>query len=172
MADPIAVITLVRPPATAFATLGNIVGGSTPAENVPMYEFDPDTTEFLDFYGQLSSDYSGRGVTVAFKFSMQTDHDEATKEVRWEAAFRRITNDSENITASHTYVSNGVSAAVPSAVGECSFDEIDFDEGADMDSMAAGDPFIMRMHRDHDHADDDASDDAFLWHWSVMIKER
>lgn len=151
------------PPGTVYATQDHIVGASTPAESVPVLDFDASATEYIDFYGILPNHYGGGGLTLTVVFSMSSDHDEGASQVRWEAAFRRLEDDAEDIdTTAHTYDYNGVSAVVPSAVGEVAYDAITFTDGADMDSLAAGEAFILRVKRTHDHADDDATGDAEL----------
>jgi len=159
-------------PATIFATLDTITGGnSTAAELTTVLDFAADASEYADFKIALFPSYSGGGLTVTIIFSMTSDATEATSGVRWEVAFRRINDDAEEIdaTTDHTYAFNGVTAMVPSEIGEVSYDDITFTDGADMDSLAAGEMAILRIYRDHDHADDDASGDAELH--MIIVKE-
>jgi len=158
------------PPATLFATFDTIPGGSTPAEAVSVLDFDPDASEYMDFKFALPAGYADGGLTVTFIFSMTSDHDEGTPhKVRWEAGIARIADDVLDMNSDQAYAYNGVSAIVPSVVGEVSYDDITFTDGADMDSLAAGEMAILRVYRDHDHADDNATGDAELQ--MITIKE-
>jgi len=157
-------------PAASFATLDTITGGSTPAETIPVLDFDADTSEYIDFKIILPAGYASGGLTVTVIFSMTSDHDEGTPhKVRWEVAFARISDDDLDMNGDQAYDFNGVSAIVPSVVGEVSYDNITFTNGADMDSLAAGEMAILRIYRDHDHADDNATGDAELQ--MIQIKE-
>ena len=150
-------------PAANFATLDTIVGGSTPAEAITVLDFDADASEYMDFKIILPDGYEGGGLDVVIISSMTSDHDEGTPhKVRWEVAFAAITDDNLDINADQAYDFNGTSAIVPSEVGEVSYDHILFSNGADMDSLAAGGMAILRIYRDHDHADDNATGDAEL----------
>jgi len=157
-------------PASNFATQDTIAGGSTPNEVVSVLDFDADASEYADFKFVLPSGYAGGGLTVTVIFSMTSDHDEGTPhKVRWEIGFARIDNDGIAISGDHAYDTNGVSAIVPSVVSEVSYDDITFTDGADMDSLAAGEMAILRIYRDHDHADDNATGDAELQ--MIQIRE-
>jgi len=158
------------PPATNFATFDIIAGGSTPAESIIVLDFDADSSEYMDFKFALPTNYDGGGLDVCIIFSMTSDHDEGTPhKVRWEAAIAAITNDNVDMNSDQAYDFNGTSATVPSEVGEVSYDHILFTDGADMDSLAAGSMAILRIYRDHDHADDNATGDAELQ--MISIKE-
>ncbi len=157
-------------PATSFATLDTITGGSTPAEVISVLDFDADASEYMDFKFALPAGYAGNGLDVTIIFSMTSDHDEGTPhKVRWEAAFAAITDDNLDMNTDQAYDFNGISATVPSVVGEVSYDHILFSDGADMDSLAAANMAILRIYRDHDHGDDNATGDAELQ--MISIKE-
>ena len=158
------------PPATSFATLDTIAGGSTPAEAITVLDFDPDASEYMDFKFVLPDGYEDGGLTLAVIYSMTSDHDEGTPhKVRWEIGLARIADDALDMNSDQAYAFNGVSDTVPSVVGEVSYAAITFTDGADMDSLAAGEMAILRVYRDHDHADDNATGDAELQ--LIKIKE-
>lgn len=148
------------PPATSYAQQDAIAGTSTPAESIPVLAFDSAASEHIDFRGKLPQHYAGGGLTLVLCYSAGT----TTGGVRWEAGFRAFEDDAEDLdTTAHTYDTNGVSdTTLPSAVGEVNYVNITFTDGADMDSVGAGDEFILRVYRDHDHADDTAASDLFL----------
>ena len=134
------------PTATLYATLDVVVGASTPVENIPVLDFDDTTQEYTDFYCVMPEHYGGGGITITVMFSAAQA---ATDVVAWQAAFRRVADDAEDLdTTAHTYVYNEVIATAPSVVGEVAYDNITFTDGADMDSVVAGDYFILRVTRD------------------------
>lgn len=134
------------PPATAYATLDTITGTSTPAEAIPVLDFDDTTQEYIDFYCVLPGNYAGGGLTVIIGYSAA---EAATDVIDWEAAIRRIADDAEDLdTTAHTYDYNGTVDTAPSAIGEVAYASITFTNGADMDSLAAGEYFILRITRD------------------------
>lgn len=147
-------------PATLAAQLDSIAGTSTPAETIPVLAFDSATTEYADFRCKMPQHYAGGGVTVVICSGAGT----ATGGVTWEVAFRSIEDDTEDLdTTAHTYDYNTVDVTtLASVVGEVTYDNITFTNGADMDSVGAGDEFVLRIRRKHDDADDTAAADAFL----------
>jgi hypothetical protein len=161
MASGDAVVQLLRfmPPGSDQATLDTRPGGSTPTEQVIVHDFDASASEYLDFLCKLEG-YSGGGLTFTVFYSMSSA---TSNQVRWEMAIRRIADDAEDIDSSHSYAFNGVSDTVPSASGEISMPTIAFTDGSDMDSWSEGELAIVRIYRDHDHADDTATGDAELW---------
>jgi hypothetical protein len=114
----------------------------------------------------LSPQYGGGGLTVRIRWSATSATSNA---VRWEAAFRRIDDDAEDVDTSHTYDYNGVTATTASASGEVDYTTITFTAGADMDSLAAGESFVLRLRRKADDAADTMTGDAELH--AVMVTE-
>lgn len=133
------------PPATLGATFDTIAGTSTPAEAVPVLDFDDTTVEYADFYGVMPRNYAGGGLTLTIVWSAAA----ATNKGIWSAAFRRVEDDGEDLdTTAFTYDYNTTGDIDPaSVVGEVAYDTITFTDGADMDSVAVGDYFILRVKR-------------------------
>lgn len=149
-------------PATAYAQFATITGGATPTETVPVLDFDTTTQEYADFPCVMPAHYDGGGVTLTFIWAATSA---TSGEVVWAAAFRHIPDDAEDIdTTAHSYDYNsiGAGATAPSAVGELGYDNLTFTDGADIDSVAAGGAFILRVSRDTADADDDMAGDARL----------
>lgn len=163
--DVVGIIHALMPPAANGATPDNRAGGSTPAENVPVWDFDAASDEHLDYYGVLEG-YDGGGLTVKLKWAASSATGGSTV---WDAAIRRIADDAEDIDGAHTYVFNSVTATAPSAAGELGYDTITFTDGADMDSLADGEAFILRIRRDADNGSDNMTGDAELF--SVTVTE-
>jgi len=157
--DPVVQVIRVVPPAANAATVDWRAGGSTPAENFEVYDFDDGTDEFIDFLCKLEG-YGGSGLTCTLTWSATTA---TTGNVVWGLAVRRIQDDAEDVDTSHTYVYNTVTDAAPSASGEVVYPTIAFTDGADMDSWAEGELAIVRVTRDADNGSDTLSGDAEFW---------
>jgi len=146
--DTLIIVTPMQsvPPATIFATLDTVTGTSTPVEAIPVLDFDDTTQEYIDFYLFMPRHYGGNGIDIEIVFSAA---ETSTDVVAWQAAFRRIEDDTDDLdTTAHTYVFNEVIATAPSVVGEVAYDVITFTDGTDMDSVTAGDYFVLRVSRD------------------------
>lgn len=147
------------PPATSYATPDSRAGGSTPAENWPVWDFDDTSIEYMDFRCRLEG-YQGGGLTFTLPWSATSATSGA---VVWGAAIRRIQDDAEDLDASHTYDFNNASAdTCASASGELSYPTITFTDGADMDSLADGEEFMLRIRRDPTDGGDNMVGDAEL----------
>lgn len=146
------------PPATTYATFDVRAGGSTPAESLAVYDFDPDAIEYMDFKVALKG-YDSGGLTFRLAWASTS----ATSGVcRWGAALRRFADDAEDIDTSQTYDFNDVDCTAASASGEIVYDNITFTNGADMDSWADGEFAILRIRRNATHANDTMTGDAEL----------
>lgn len=147
-------------PTTVGAPIGQISGGSSPVEGIPYFSFVNGTITYRDFYCRLI-DYSGGGLTLNFEV-LRTSATAALRYV-FEAAIRRINTGTEDITASHTYDYNAVTITIPAgppAAGIPMLGTITFTDGADMDSLANNEAFILRFRRNATTANDDATDTA------------
>jgi hypothetical protein len=147
------------PTATAYAAHAIFAGAATPAEGVPVLAFDSATDESVDFVCVMPRHYGGGGVTLTLYWaSTQTSN-----ACVWGAAFRAVPDDAEDVnTTAHSYDFNSVTATTASAAGEFAYDAITFTDGADMDSVAAGEMFILRIRRDADNGSDNLTGDAYL----------
>lgn len=152
------------PPATLYATMDTRAGGSTPNESDPVADFDDSTIEYTDCYLEFPRNYAGGGVTLTLKWMATTA---TTGDVVWGAAFRRIADDAEDIDASHAYDYNDVTATTASATGEYKYTDITFTDGADMDSLAVGESFILRIRRNATSGSDTMTGDAELAAFSL-----
>ena len=155
------------PPDANAAVPDLLAGGSTPAEQIPVLDFDAATVEYTDFRLTLPRHYGAGGITVRIVWSADTA---TTAETVWSAALRRIADDAERLSTSHAYAYNNAAAATaPTLLSETSHDEIAFTDGADMDSVAANNDFILRVRRFATDAGDDMAGDALLH--SIEIRE-
>ena len=161
----VGIIHQVMYPGTSFATPDIRAGGSTPAESLLVHDFDAAADEFIDLLCSLNS-YDGGGLTITKVWGASSA---TSGDVVWQTAIRRFQDDLEDIDAAHTYDFNTVTATAPSLSGEVSYDNITFTSGADMDSLANGELFILRVGRDADNVADTMTGDAELV--GVVIKE-
>ena len=153
------------PPATSYATFDVRAGGSTPAESVPVLDFDAAADEFADWIFVLPNDYAGGGLTCTVWWS-------ATSATSGNAviglAFRAVPDDTEDIDTSQTYDYNEATDACASVSGEIVGTAITFTDGADMDSLAAGGVAVLRMRRNADDGSDTMAGDLELWAISIV----
>ena len=143
----VVVIHAIMPPATvgaAFpAALTVRTGGSTPAEQVPVYAFDASQDEYLDFYCSLVG-YGGGGLTFSVKSMAATA---TTGGALIALAIRRMQDDTEDVDTAQTYDYNEVRIPAATLSGEYTYDTITFTNGVDMDNLANNEDFILRMRR-------------------------
>lgn len=158
--DNVGKILKAMPPAANAATIDFRTGGSTPAENYMVWDFDPTTVEYMDFLCFLIG-YDGGGLDVVIPWSADGTN---AGNVIWSVAFRAIPDDAEDVDGAHAYAYNDVTDAAPSVDGEVVYPEISFSDGADMDSWADGELAIMRIRRRADQGGDTMdANDAELW---------
>lgn len=147
------------PTATSGVPHAIFAGASTPAEGIPVLSYDSGTKEYADFICVMPRHYGGGGVTLTLYWaSTQTSN-----ACRWAAAFCAVPDDTKDMnTGGHSYDFNTVDATTASAAGEFDYATIAFTNGADMDSVAAGQMFVLRVARYGDAAEDNMTGDAFL----------
>lgn len=154
------------PTGTAGAAHGMLAGAASPAEGVPYLAFDSATDEYVDFQGVMPRNYAGGGLTLTIYWASGV----TTNDTVWRAAFRRVQDDAEDIdTTAHSYDYNSVTATTASAAGEVDYATITFTDGTDMDSLAVGELFILRVTRNASSGSDTMSGDAYLI--AVEVKE-
>jgi hypothetical protein len=136
-----------------------IAGTSSPAETFPVLAFDTTTVEYADFHITLPAAYSGGGLTLTLLYSAGT----TTGGVAFEAAFRRLDTAEDIDTTVFTYDYNtATDATLPTTIGFTKTLNITFTNGADMDSLAAGESAVLRIRRATGNATDTASTDVYL----------
>jgi len=141
-----------QPPATIYATFVN--------RNVHLLlAFDDATDEYAYFPGVLPRNYANGGTTVTIIWLAAS----ATEgEVVWAVAWERHQDDVTDLDADSFAADQTVTATCASATGEPAYDTIAFTNGAQMDSLAAGESFRLRIYRDANNGDDDMAGDAQL----------
>ncbi len=148
-----------EPPAASAATL-DLRNGH------PVLDFDAAADESTVFTAIMPRHYGGGGVTVTLHLT-DTNDTTAGNASYWDVSFERMTAqdiDGDGFAAvqsNHAHP-NGTSG-IPVTTA------ITFTDGAQMDSVAAGELFRIKVTRDADNASDNWANDAELL--AVEIKE-
>lgn len=141
-----------EPPASSFATLDA-------RNSVPVLDFDDSTDESAVFGGVLPANYAGGGLTVTLVW-MATSA--TTGDVVWDAQIEAWPDDAFDIDSDGFAAVQSVTATTASATGEQQYSNITFTDGAQMDSLAAGEGFRIKVTRDANNGSDTLSGDAEL----------
>jgi hypothetical protein len=143
--------TANHPPSSSYAT-PDLRNG------IPVLDFDATSDEAAYFMGFLPTSYGGGGLTI----KLFVAHSTATSgSSRWQAQIERMNTDMDSNSFSSAK-STGIAANATSGIP--SNGSISFSNGAEMDSLAAGEPFRIIIQRDADGTTgtDDATGDAEL----------
>lgn len=140
-----------QPPASAYAT-PDVRNG------VHVLDFDAATDESAVFVDVLPRNYAGGGLTV----KVNAAHSTATSgSSRWQAQIERSNTD---LDADSFAAAQSAANAASGTSGIITTASIAFTDGAQMDSLAVGDTFRLKITRDADGTSgtDDATGDAEL----------
>ena len=141
-----------EPPSTAFATLDT-------RNQHAVLDFDDAIDEEAVFSGVLPRHYGGGGVKVMLVWMASTA---TALKVQWDAQFERHADDAFDLDGDGFAAVNSINPTAPSVSGEVSYDDIAFTNGGDMDNVAAGESFRLKIRRDADNVADDMVGDAEL----------
>lgn len=147
-----------QPPASNYAT-PDVRNG------VMVLDFDKNTDESAIFVDVLPRNYAGGGLTVTIHAMLTSA---TSGSVRWEAQIERMNTDEDSdsfaTAQSAAQTASGTSGIITTAT-------ITFTSGANMDSLAAGEPYRLKITRDANGTSgtDDADSDAELV--AVEVKE-
>lgn len=145
-----------EPPSTNFATIDT-------RNSHPVLDFDAATNESAVFSGIMPSYYGGGGVTVYIHYAMTSA---TSGDIDWDVAFERIGDQQLDIDSDSFAAVNSVdNTTVPGTSGNVDVVSIAFTDGADMDSVAAGEGFRLKITRDA--ASDTAAGDAELLYLEI-----
>lgn len=147
-----------EPPASNYATFDT-------RNQHPVLDFDDSTDESIVFTGILGAHYAGGGVTVYLYLTDTNDTNSAHKSY-WDVSFERMIGldiDSDSFAAAQSgNISPNGTSGIPVVLS------IAFTDGAQMDSVAAGEIFRLKVTRDADNGSDDWSGDAELLAVKIM----
>jgi hypothetical protein len=148
----------VEPPPSAFATLDL-------RNQHPLLEFDTTTAEAALWTAIMPRHYAGGGITVYLHWTATTA---VTGTVGWTVEIERMSDSATDIDSDSFASAQTVTAAtVPGTSGVVAVSSVAISNGANMDSVVAGDSFRIRIKRDV--ANDNAAGDAELL--MIEIKE-
>ena len=146
------------PPDTNAATVGH-------RNNHPVLNFDTTTQESAFFTGVLPRQYGGSGITVYVHWMAATA---TTGTIGWDIAIERMSDDTTDLDSDSFATAQTITAAtVPGTSGVAKITNVAISSGANMDSLAVGESFRLRIRRDV--ATDTAAGDAQLL--AIEIKE-
>ncbi len=147
-----------EPPSSNYATID--------LRNLhPVLDFDAGTNESAVFSAVMPRNYGGGGVTVNLHYAMSSAEADT---VDWDVAFERIGDQQQDLDSDGFAAVNSVdNTTVPGTTGLVDIVSVAFTDGADMDSVAVGEGFRLKVTRDA--SSDDAAGDAELVF--VEIKE-
>lgn len=149
-----------EPPAANYATFDT-------RNAHPCLDFDAAADESAVFRGIMPQAYAGGGVNVLLHWAASTDTTD-THHCYWDAAFERIAANDLDVDADSFADVNSVDTDHCNATsGKLTITTIAFTDGADMDSVAAGDMFRLKITRDA--ANDDMTGDGELY--AIEIQE-
>ncbi len=158
-------------PLYVFTALNNEPPPATPAlfdtRNAhPVLAFDAATDWFAVFSGVLPRNYAGGGVTVYLHWCAESA---TSGNVIWDVAWERIGEGQQDIDADGFAAVQSVTAAAPGTSGHIDIAAVTFTNGAQMDSVAVGEGFRLRVSRDANNGSDTMAGNAQLRF--VEIKE-
>ncbi|TGT76703.1 MULTISPECIES: DUF2793 domain-containing protein [unclassified Mesorhizobium] len=131
----------------------------------PTLEFDTTTQQTAIFTGVLPASYAGGGLTADCTWAAASA---TSGTIGWDVAIERIDAGTLDIDADSFASAQTITAAtVPGTSGVTSKTSCSFTSGAQMDSLAAGEPFRVRLRRDV--ANDTAAGNAQMI--SLVIRE-
>ena len=148
-----------EPPASAFATFDT-------RNSIPVLNFDDTTDESAVFGGFLPLTYAGGGLTTTLVWLASTATAGA---VIWGGAIEAWVDDTTDLDTDSFATIVTVTSTGASVAGEPQYVNINFTNGAQMDSLAAGEGFRIKITRDANDADDTLVGDAQLVR--VVLKE-
>ena len=149
-----------RPPSTDYATRDE-----RNAHHV--LDFDAATDESATFMSVMPQSYAGTtGTTIHFGFSMSSA---TSGNVVVDIAYERTGDAVQDIDSDGFATAQSATVAVAGTSGHVKESTIAFTDGAQMDSVTAGDNFRIKVTRDADNASDTASGDMEL-NW-IEIRE-
>ncbi|HEX9704455.1 MAG TPA: hypothetical protein VGA20_04360 [Gemmatimonadales bacterium] len=127
-------------------------------------DFDGSADESIIWAGWLSPSYDGGGITVEIAWAS----DGTTGDVDWDVAIETLADGGDDTDSDSFAAANSTDGTtVPGTSGALKYTTVTFTDGADMDSLGAGDRFRLKLTRDA--ANDTSTDDVQVY--GVQITE-
>ena len=150
-----------EPPASAQALLDT-------RNQHPCLDFDDSADWSAVWTSIMPRHYGGGGVTVYLHWAASTDTNVAHK-CYWDAAFERNDDGDLDLDGDSFAAVQSANGSPNGTSGIMTETTVAFTDGAQMDSVAVGEQFRLKVTRDADNVSDDLSGDAELF--SAEIKE-
>jgi hypothetical protein len=149
-----------EPPSSNFAT-ADLRNGH------PVLDFDAATDEDAIFTSLLPRHYAGGGLTVTVIWGATSA---TSGNVIWNSSIERLEDEGTD-TDADSFATAQASAAVacPATSGALQYTTITHSSGANMDSLAAGELFRIKITRDANNASDTMTGDAELF--AIEVRE-
>lgn len=150
-----------EPPSSSYATPDTRNGHL-------VLDFDAAADESAIFKGILPRNYAGGGVTVTLHWGATSA---TSGTCRWATAFERVGAGGQDIDSDSFASANSTGGTADGTSGKLTATSIAHASGGEMDSLAAGETFRLKVTRDADGTSgtDDMAGDAELW--AVEIRE-
>lgn len=136
-----------------FATFDTYLTTSAdePDAVVTVLDFDPGATEeYIYFRGVMPRHYDGGGLTLSIDWTSEA----TTGDVIWSAALKSTASGVNMLTAAFAAPNDSAAATTNGTARVKTTTTITFTDGADMDSVAAGEEFWIEFHRSSADAND------------------
>jgi len=138
------------PPSSNYATL-NIRNGHL------VLEFDDTTSESMTWEAVLPRNYAGGGVTVTIFWLGKTA---TTGDVVWRAYFERHQAETDDLDSDSYASAQTTTTTTAGTSGQIKLTAITFTDGAQMDSVGAGEHFRFKVDRNAGAGGDTMTGDA------------
>jgi hypothetical protein len=146
-----------QPPASNYATLDT-------RNSHAVLDYDAATDEDAVFAGVLPRHYAGGGLTVTIYWAASSA---TSGNCVWNAQIERLEDEGTDTDADSFASAQAATAAAPATSGALQYTTIAFTSGAQMDSLAAGEAFRLKVTRDANNASDTMTGDAELFRVEV-----
>lgn len=149
-----------HPPASGYAT-------PDVRNSHPVLNFDAAAAEDACFHGVLPRHYGGGGLTVTAIWMAASA---TSGNVMWKAAMERLEAGGTDLDADSFATAQAAAAAAANGTsGALTYTTVAMTSGANMDSLAVGESFRLKVQRDAANGSDTMTGDAQLL--AVEIKE-
>lgn len=149
-----------HPPASSYAT-------PDVRNSHPVLCFDASSAEDACFHAVLPRHYGGGGLTVTLIWMVASA---TTGNVMWKAGIERLEAGGTDLDAdSFATLQAATAAAANGTSGALTYTTVTISSGANMDSLAVGESFRLKVERDAANASDTMTGDAQLL--AAEIKE-
>lgn len=141
-----------EPPSSSYATFDT-------RNQHPVLDFDDSTSESAVFSGVMPRAYDGGGLTVYLHWAATTA---TSGGVTWDIAFERIGDNQQDMDSNGFATAQSASDSPSITSGYVVIHSDTFTDGAQMDSIAVGEGFRMKITRNTGDSGDTMTGDAEL----------